>query len=627
MNLPIDPAEPAAVPAEGGAPDPIAEPVAAQPVPGGEPGEGAASDTPAGAAPDPAGSADPVEEAAVGTADPGDAAETTAAETATAEAAAAEAATAATIVAKPAPARRRGPVHRALHGVFGVLRRIPHPPLRSRRGLILLFFLIAGFGSAATLGGVMMIHYTETSSFCGRCHTMGPELKAYQMSAHRDVACAECHVAPGVSGFVQAKINGTKQLFQVATGTYPEPIPPPDHSSLPPVSQTCLRCHSLDRISANGGPIKLVLRPTYQSDEKNTRELVAVVLRPTGLGGSTGTTTGVHWHVQEKVTYATAHPEGAQKIDLVEVTRPDGKVEQYVSAAKINGSADVTRDVANLKATQTTRTMDCLDCHNRVGHAVPSIGQALDSSIASGKISAALPFIKLQGSNLLGGNYDSLAAADTAIAGLKDTYRQKYPLVATSQSAEVGRAVTELQRLYRELASPDMKVQAQTYPDNLGHSSSPGCFRCHDGTHMQVVNGKPTGKTIPSTCSTCHTFPQVGGQVSGILIGAAPVTHDDRLYVFNHKNLVNTSDPSGTSCGQCHQRAYCENCHSTGAVKVTHDQMLYNHAASIRKSGGQACAYCHQPVYCTGCHGKEPVLQTVASDPADRPDVNKVAAP
>jgi nitrate/TMAO reductase-like tetraheme cytochrome c subunit len=526
--------------------------------------------------------------------------------------------------AQPVPAApRRGPLRQA----SAVLNRIPHPPWRSRRGLLLLFFLIAGFGSALTVGSVMAVHYTETSSFCGRCHTMGPELKAYQMSAHRDIACAECHVAPGVGGFVQAKINGTKQLFQVITHTFPQPIPPPDHSALPPVSQTCLRCHSMDRITANGGPIKLVLRPTYQSDEKNTRELVAVVLRPTGLGDSSGNTTGVHWHVQQKVTYSTDQPEGAQKIDLVEVTRPDGSTEQYVSAAKIDGSTDVARDVAAVKAGETSRVMDCLDCHNRVGHAVPSISQALDASLAAGRISVTLPYIKLQGSNLLAENYSSLAAADTAISGLRDTYRQKYPLVAKSQSGQLNQAVGELERLYRELASPDMKVQAQTYPDNLGHSSAPGCFRCHDGTHVQVVNGKLTGKTIPSACSTCHTFPQVGGTVSGILIGGAPTTHDDKLYVFNHKNLVKTADPTGTSCGQCHQRAYCENCHSTGAVTVTHDQMLYNHAASIRKSGGQACAYCHQPVYCAGCHGKEPVLQTLASEPADRPVTTTVAAP
>jgi nitrate/TMAO reductase-like tetraheme cytochrome c subunit len=530
------------------------------------------------------------------------------------------------LAAAAEPARRAGPVQRSVRAVMGAVRRVPHPPWRSRRGLLLLFFLIAGFGSLVTLGGVLSVKYTETASFCGRCHTMGPELKAYQLSAHREVACAECHVEPGVGGFVKAKVNGTRQLIQVMAGTYPKPIPPPDHSALPSVSQTCLRCHSIDKITQNGGPIKLVLRPTYQTDEKNTRELVAVVLRPAGMGDSSGKTVGVHWHVQQKVTYTTDQPEGAQKIDLVEVTRPDGTKEQYVSAAKVAGSTDVSQDINQLKATQTTRTMDCLDCHNRAGHAVPSVSQALDQSMASGKIAVNLPYVKRESTTLLERDYASQKDADAAIAGLKATYRQRYPLVFKQNGPQIDQAVTEVQRIYRELASPDMKVQAETYPDNLGHQTSQGCFRCHDGRHVQVVNGKPTGKAIPSACSTCHTFPQVGNQVSGILLGGAPATHSDPLYVFNHKKLASSSDPTGTSCGQCHQRAYCQNCHNTGAVKVTHDQMLYNHAGAIRVSGGQACAYCHQTAYCSTCHGKKPVLDTSA-EPADRVRIERVPTP
>ena len=58
------------------------------------------------------------------------------------------------------------------------------------------------------------------------CHTMDPELKAYAMSPHKEVACAECHVEPGVAGFVKAKANGTKQLIDIITGKYPTPSRP-----------------------------------------------------------------------------------------------------------------------------------------------------------------------------------------------------------------------------------------------------------------------------------------------------------------------------------------------------------------------------------------------------------------
>lgn len=485
---------------------------------------------------------------------------------------------------------------------------IPHPPWNSRRGVLLRFLLIAGFGAVAAFGLLYTAHYTETASFCGRCHTMGPELKAHDLSPHRQLACAECHVEPGVRGFIKAKANGTKQLVQVMTGTFPKPIPPPDHSQLPSVRDTCLRCHSVRDITRDGGPVKLVLRPRYQADEKNTRELVALVLRPAGLGTASGAK-GVHWHIQETVRYSSTDP-AAQKIDLVEITRPDGAVNQFVAAAEVNVSTDAAADVARVRAASRPRVMDCIDCHNRVGHAVPSTEQAVDDAIAAGRISAALPFVKRDAVTLLNGDYPTLAAADAAMDRLATGYQGRYPLVSRRMSAQIAAAVAELKRIYRQLATPDMKVQARTYPDNLGHQRSPGCFRCHDGAHYQVVAGKLTDKVIPSSCATCHTFPQVGGNVPSISLAGQPASHADKLYVFNHAKLTSDVDPSTTSCAACHTRAYCVNCHSTNVAKVNHDEMLYNHAASIRRAGGQSCAYCHQAVYCARCHATDPVLST-----------------
>src|SRR6185503_10411147 len=39
-----------------------------------------------------------------------------------------------------------------------VLSKIPHPSLKSRRGVFVLFCLVAGFGAVATIGGVMAVH-------------------------------------------------------------------------------------------------------------------------------------------------------------------------------------------------------------------------------------------------------------------------------------------------------------------------------------------------------------------------------------------------------------------------------------------------------------------------------------
>ena len=153
-----------------------------------------------------------------------------------------------------------------------------------------------------------------------------------------------------------------------------------------------------------------------------------------------------------------------------------------------------------------------------------------------------------------------------------------------------------------------MRVTAATYPSNNGHLDWPGCFRCHDGGHFKVVDDKATKEVIPSTCNTCHTFPQIGPAVASLPLGEPPSTHaDDSLWVFNHKNVATSLDPGGQPCGECHARDYCVNCHATGAVSIDHDEMSTNHAKVIREQGNTACATCHLPVFCARCH-KEPVL-------------------
>jgi nitrate/TMAO reductase-like tetraheme cytochrome c subunit len=521
--------------------------------------------------------------------------------------------------------KRRFRRSRALFApVIRVIEKIPHPPLRSKRGLFLLFLLVAGFGSIVTFGGVTAIKYTETASFCGRCHTMDPELKAYAMSPHKEVTCAECHVEPGAAGWIKAKTKGTKQLLEVMTGEFPTPIPPPDHAELPAVRDTCLKCHSLEALTEGGGPVKLVLRPRYELNQANTRETIAVMLRPGGLGEASGVE-GVHWHVAQTVTY-TSGDIRSRKIDLVEIKEADGPPKQYIAGSQVSVSTNVNPDIARLKSSQTNRRMDCVDCHNRIGHGIPSTAKVVDEAMDAGKISSTIPFVKRDGVNLLNGDYPSVEAADKAIEGLRTTQEKSFPLVFKANESKITQAIDELKVQYRLIATPAMKVQAKTYPDNLGHQTSPGCFRCHDGAHFLVVKGKITNKTIPSECSTCHTFPQVSSSASqfpltakaastalastlgNIPMGVKPANHQDKLWVFNHKKTATSVEPTGTSCAACHTRTYCENCHNSGAIKVKHDAMLYKHADAARASGGtQSCAYCHQPATCAFCH-KDPVL-------------------
>ncbi|HEX9044326.1 MAG TPA: NapC/NirT family cytochrome c [Candidatus Limnocylindrales bacterium] len=484
-------------------------------------------------------------------------------------------------------------------------RRLPLPGLRTPLGIVVVFMLVAGFGSIATVGGVVAVNWTETPDFCGRCHTMAPEMKAFSMGPHRDLTCAECHVEPGVLGWVKAKVKGTQQLFEILTGTFPRPIPAPDHGELPSVAFSCEKCHNVNNLTANGGPVQLVLQNKYALDESNTKSMVALVVRPQGIGGP-GATKGVHWHIASDVEYLRADLQ-AQKIDYVKVTWSDGTSEEYVSAGALKAAERPDAAIATLKATETQRRMDCIDCHNRAGHGVPSVASAIDSAIDQGQISQSLPYVKREAMDRLSLRYASDADAEQAIDQLKDFYAQQYPLIAASDGTQIESAISEIKTIYRLIATPDMLVEAQTYPSNLGHQSAPGCFRCHDGAHYRVVDGEVTDETIPSTCSTCHTFPQIGPVQAAVLIGDRPDSHADKLWVFNHGKVARTTpgNPAGTQCAACHTQTYCQNCHSTKAVQVPHDNMLTNHAAVARQLGTAACTICHQAPYCAQCHAQK----------------------
>ena len=47
-----------------------------------------------------------------------------------------------------------------------------------------------------------------------------------------------------------------------------------------------------------------------------------------------------------------------------------------------------------------------------------------------------------------------------------------------------------------------MKVNWETRVNNIGHTSTPGCFRCHDGDHSTSA----ATKTITNDCATCHNL-------------------------------------------------------------------------------------------------------------------------
>jgi len=457
--------------------------------------------------------------------------------------------------------------------------------------LALVFGLItAGFA----FGGMKALSWMETPEFCGRCHTMQPEVNAHLNTPHETVECAECHVGSGVMGLIKSKISGMRQMIKLVLGDYARPIPPAAHG-MPPAKETCLRCHDPGRQRQD----VLITRSHFQEDEANTRQRVALVVRLSGDADQQ--TRGIHWHVLSKVEYV-AKDEDGRVIDWIGVQRPDGTREEYISESLVKMSEQAGARAAELRSAGEARRMGCYDCHNRVGHAFPSPSRAVDEAMQTGRIDPTIPYIKKNSVAVLNARYDSPDRAAQAITDLANSYHQDYPYLFLDAPDRLVQSLAVVDELYTLTSEPVMGAYPENYPSYLGHTDSVGCFRCHDGGHYKIQDGRLSGEAIPSRCSTCHTFPSTGSRAPNVMLGPPPATHNNRLWVFGHSTEAASGDPVRADCSTCHSQAYCTNCHSTGAKQITHDNMLFDHASIIRETSQEPCAYCHQKPFCERCH-------------------------
>ncbi len=144
--------------------------------------------------------------------------------------------------------------------------------------------------------------------------------------------------------------------------------------------------------------------------------------------------------------------------------------------------------------------MQCVDCHNRAAHAFEQADRAVDTALHAGEIATGLPFVKKTSVALLKADYKTSDEANQKIVdGMVTFYREKYPDVFAKRINDIQSAGRTVAAIYAHNVFPDLKVTWGTYPNNLGHTDFPGCFRCHDESHATADK-----KTITQDCSTCH---------------------------------------------------------------------------------------------------------------------------
>lgn len=433
------------------------------------------------------------------------------------------------------------------------LRKFFFPPPDSPRWLLLLPYAILGVLTLLLLtSGAYAWDYTNSPAFCGTtCHTMPPEYVAYQISPHARVACVECHIGREFIGNqILRKAGDIRHIVAAAFRTYEFPIMV---KSMRPARETCEKCHSPDKFSDDS----LRVISHYREDEKNTPYSIYLILKTGGGSKREGLGRGIHWHIENKVYYYAADRE-EQVIPYIRVVNDDGSTEEYVD---IEADFDpTTLDESLLKE------LDCITCHNRITHRIYTPEDSIDAALARGAISAAIPEIRSQGAQILRIEYPTQEEAFSAIAGLQDFYRENYAEFYSVNQEQIEIAISVLQDIYADSVFLDQKADWDTHPSNVGHINSPGCFRCHDGKHLNAEQ-----EAIRLECNLCHSIPVVAEAqdfVTRIEIsrGPEPESHLNPNWISLHHEAFNetcsschaTDDPGGTS-----NTSFCSNsaCH------------------------------------------------------------------
>ena len=417
--------------------------------------------------------------------------------------------------------------------VWTAIKQFFFPPKGSRAWLRILPFAVLGVLTVGVLSGsVYGWNYTNSPEFCGStCHTMPPEYNAYLRSPHARVRCVECHIGRDVvTTQFSRKAGDLRHVVLTVTNNYEFPI---FTRAMRPARDSCETCHFPEKFSDDS------LREVrnYGDDEANTLESIYLILKTGGGSKREGLGRGIHWHIENEVRYLATDPL-KQDIPYVRAIDEDGNVTEYYDIA----SGLTPEDIAG----STLDTMDCIDCHNRITHAIPNPEKAIDQAIGKQLIAEDLPFVRDKSVELLTTRYPDEQTAKNAFVTLDDYYADNYPDIHAERQDDIQQTINTLDDIYAQIVFQEQSLDWETHPDNLGHRDDPGCFRCHDGKHLTS-----TGEAIRLECNLCHSIPVVSDNTSltteiELVRGPEPPSHTHSNWITLHGQAIDSS------CAACH---------------------------------------------------------------------------
>ncbi len=438
-----------------------------------------------------------------------------------------------------------------------LLRNFFLPPAGSPRWKIIPPLVILSVVLLMALaGGTYTWEYTNSSEFCGTtCHTMPPQGVTHLNSPHANVTCEECHI--GRASFFDQfsrKSQALHEIYYTVFSLYEYPI---RAKALRPARDTCEKCHRPETFTNDS--LQQIKR--FANDQANTASNLYLVVKTGGGDKREGLGFGIHWHITNKVLYYSTD-ELNQDIPYVRVYTDDDSFTEYTDVEA--GFDPSSVDESQLKQ------MDCTTCHNRVTHEFMNPEDSVEDAMSRGVIDPAIPSIRHLAVSVLSTQYATRDDAVKVIAALEEAYKRDFPDYYSQNTEKIQSAIVEVQSIYDRTIFLDQKVDWKTHPNNLGHVDSPGCFRCHDGKHL---NDKD--EAVRLECNLCHSIPVVSDAkdlVTTIEINSGGIEPDSHL----NPNWISLHNSSlDQTCAQCHttedaggtsDTSFCSNSACHGSV-------------------------------------------------------------
>jgi len=541
---------------------------------------------------------------------------------------------------------------------FAFLRRRVKLPFTRRRPPV---WLLLAVGGPIFLGaGVSALVVTNQPIFCRSCHEMGLHYATWSQSAHRGVACEDCHVMPGMANMFKSKLSALRLVRRHARGDV-SAVAIQGHVP----DANCRKCHreTPELVTYHG--LKITHRAHWSMGVECTFCHARVVHGPKWLY------TGVSSNDEVKRAVITA--KNAPTMDICYRCHDGKRAPNECSTCHVSlgehkpAVFDPAWVQAHREEVKRAKAGDCERCHQPVfcdachraadPHPANWLAEhpAAVSKDPSGCPSCHLAPAEPRPADVHRPAEVKKMAFCTACHGLRQEHKeanwtQIHGKESLTNPAACQRCHTAnwcaachaITRPHPAEWTARHGAEASRDPKNCQTChAQPFCDACHKtrksvpASHGRdwLAQHKEAARAPKATCATCHT----ADFCQKCHLQRPPASHG-KLWVTEHGVVSRTQDSacklchSQSFCDRCHgmrmphpkdwaarhqetpaaDRAQCEKCHQKdgcsachkGALPVSHasDTWVKQHGGQAKQAGAQ-CSLCHRPQFCLSCHG------------------------